>query len=216
MYVSDEMNNIISSKKTNINFDKLTESELLPVLSASLESETIFKTSTIFIDTACYTIIPVHVFSVEDYEPLLKFQHTDFDSNTQVLLTSEIHEQNILIVFSCSKAIYNALIAIYSKTDIQHALSTQFIDTSHNLFENTIKVIVSDAKLDIIAFKNQQLILVNTFEYSTNEDFLYHLVHVKEQLKFEDTQTQVEIKGKKTELELENLLTKYIHNIRFN
>ena len=66
----------------------------------------------------------------------------------------------------------------------------------------------------IIAAKNQKLLLFNTFDYKTEEDFIYYLLFVAEQLNLNPETLQVKLFGTiSKESNLYQVAYKYIRNV---
>ncbi|MFZ4581670.1 MAG: DUF3822 family protein [Paludibacter sp.] len=214
LYITDESNSLLSSKHGKINFAELSANELNDVLRAELETETSFATTEIIIETDCYTVIPQSLFNADDYASLLQFQHPTYNLNSDKLLTNEILNHKAIVLYSCSNKLYETIMSIYKDASIQHHLVT-YLKTDYNN-DCHLQVVNRNGKLDIIAYKNNNLQLAGTYEYKTDEDFLYQLTHVSEQLQLADSTYSVVISGKQIGAALETLLSKYIRNISVN
>ena len=65
-----------------------------------------------------------------------------------------------------------------------------------------------------MAIANQKLLLYNTFEYQTKEDFIYYLLFTAEQLQLNPEIFQLKLFGKiSKENELYQIAYKYIRNV---
>ena len=75
---------------------------------------------------------------------------------------------------------------------------------------------VSKSTLDIVVLESDQLLLCNTFSYTSKEDFVYYLLFVAEQLQLDVLEFPLYFTGKIT---LETALYKstylYIKNVYF-
>lgn len=84
-------------------------------------------------------------------------------------------------------------------------------DDKKNMFVN-----VDAAFLDIIVIDGKKLILNNTFEYETKEDFLYYILFVAEQLELETDEFPLYFTGNITPTSnLYQITSEYIKNIDF-
>ena len=73
---------------------------------------------------------------------------------------------------------------------------------------------VSDSHFEIVVVQNQQLLLFNTFDYKTPEDFIYYILFAAEQLQLNPEHFQLELLGKISESDkLYNIAYQYIRNV---
>ena len=72
---------------------------------------------------------------------------------------------------------------------------------------------IADSHFEIIVIQNQKLILYNSFEYQTSEDFLYYLLFTAEQLHLNPESMKLFFLGKCTESdELYKKAYQYVRN----
>ena len=79
----------------------------------------------------------------------------------------------------------NFLIDQFGGFDYKNAnsvLVARLLDASRNIDDKQVFVHVQDTHFEIVVVRNQQLLLYNSFEYSTPQDFLYYLLFTLEQL----------------------------------
>ena len=73
---------------------------------------------------------------------------------------------------------------------------------------------IQSANFQVIAVRNQKLLLFNTFDYKTEEDFIYYLLFVTEQLNLNPETIQVKLLGTiSKESNLYQIAYKYIRNV---
>jgi hypothetical protein len=213
LYITDDTNSLLSTKHGKINFAQLSVNELKEALRSELEVEAVCGIVEISIETDCFTLIPDSLFSAGDYAALLQFQHPTFSLSSDKLLTNELLNHKAILLYSCSNKLYEAVMSVYNEASVRHHLVPYFkVDY---MDEYQLHVVNRQGKLDIVAFKNNSVQLANTYEYSTDEDFLYHLTHVREQLQFADSSCSVILSGEAITMSLELLLSKHIRKIQF-
>ena len=72
---------------------------------------------------------------------------------------------------------------------------------------------IAKSHFEIVVFKNQQLLLYNTFKYQTKEDFIYYLLFVAEQLKLDAETFNLQLLGAVTKQDdLFSIAYKYVKN----
>ena len=75
---------------------------------------------------------------------------------------------------------------------------------------------VSDHNFEIIIVQNQKLLLYNSFDYNTPEDFIYYILFTAEQLQLDPNNFQLTLLGLINPLDsLYQICYKYIRNVAF-
>lgn len=115
--------------------------------------------------------------------------------------------------------INNFFIDQFGSFDYKHAnsiLVAKILEASKNNDTKKMVVHFNTGHFEIIVVQNQQLLLFNSFEYNTPEDFLYYLLFTAEQLNLNPENFPLEILGNLTEESpFYHLAYKYIRNISF-
>ena len=71
---------------------------------------------------------------------------------------------------------------------------------------------INNSKIDIILISDNQLVLINTFEYSTNEDIVYYVLFCFEQLNLNPENSPIVISGNFSESTYK-MIFKYIRHV---
>lgn len=97
----------------------------------------------------------------------------------------------------------------YSTVLVENLLNKHIGSNKIRFFVN-----VATKHFEIIVCKNKKLVLYNTFEYKTKEDFIYYMLFVVEQLKLDVETLPLVLLGKiNKESELYKITYKYIRNV---
>ncbi|AWH86095.1 DUF3822 domain-containing protein [Flavobacterium album] len=80
--------------------------------------------------------------------------------------------------------------------NVNSVLVAKLLDASKNIDEKQVYVHVQDSHFEIVVVRNQKLLLYNSFEYKTPEDFLYYLLFTMEQLFLNPETAKVSVLGK--------------------
>ena len=87
------------------------------------------------------------------------------------------------------------------------------LEFSKNKEEKLVFVHVQNEQFEIVVVKNQELLLFNSFQYTTPEDFIYYLLFTCEQLQLNPETVNVKLLGKCCEDDAVYKITyKYIRN----
>jgi hypothetical protein len=74
-------------------------------------------------------------------------------------------------------------------------LVARLLELSKNIDSKRVFVHFSKTKFEIVVVQNQKLILFNSFEYTTKEDFLYYLLFTAEQLNLNPETFKLQLLG---------------------
>lgn len=201
---------------------KITPFETLDRLKAVLESETELQkpfTSVLAIyQNELSNLVPQSLFDENNAADYLKFSSkilkTDFISHDIIATNSSI------MVYVPYVNINNYLFDIFGEFEYKHA-STIFIDCCLQKEKNS-----NDAKLyinieshyfEIVAIDKGKLLLYNSFEYTTKEDFIYFVLFTTEQLKLNPETVILKLSGNiEKEDDLYAIAYKYIRFVEFD
>jgi hypothetical protein len=112
--------------------------------------------------------------------------------------------------------INNFLLDQFESFDYKNSNSVlvkKIIEISKNIEEKQVFVHIQKEHFEIIVVKNQELLLFNSFQYATPEDFIYYLLFTCEQLQLNPETINVQLIGNCMESdELFKMTYKYIRN----
>lgn len=102
---------------------------------------------------------------------------------------------NVYLPFS---GINNFLIDKFGDFEYRHVSSilvSRLLDSSKNIEEKQVFAHFSDKRFDLVVVQNQKLLLFNTFDYRTKEDFIYYLLFAVEQLNLNPESFKLQLLG---------------------
>jgi hypothetical protein len=98
--------------------------------------------------------------------------------------------------------------------NINSILVSKLLDASRNIEDKQVFVHIQQNHFEIVVVQNQKLLLYNSFEYSTTEDFLYYLLFTMEQLFLNPETVKVWLLGAvDTDSPYFDIAYKYIRNV---
>ena len=143
--------------------------------------------------------IPAALFCEEKLSIYLQYNTKTFDSDTYAF--DYLQRYNIYNVYVPFTTINNVLLDIWPEFNYKNANSVlvqKILDLSKNKEHNLAFIHYQNNHFELVVVNNQKLILYNSFEHKTVEDFIYYLLFAFEQLK----------------LNPENIVTYFIGNIQ--
>ena len=206
----------------HLNFTKKnTPFEVLERLKATVSKEPslkeTFESVLLIYQNELSCLVPKAFFEEQNLADYLKFNSkilkTDFISFDELAINDSINVYVPLV------NINNFIFDTFGAFEYKH-LSTILIDTllqkTKSTKETKILVHVNKDVFELLAIKDGDLFLYNTYEYQTKEDFIYYILFCMEQLKLDPEQIKIELCGSITkDDEMYSILYKYVRHVEF-
>jgi hypothetical protein len=205
---------------TNYNYILFTrhvsvESELLRVFNEHPELKAGYDEIMVLHDNSFNTFVPNALFD-ENY-PGSYLQY-----NTRVF-EADFFAWDVLPVYTMTNVyvplmnVNNFLVEQFGTFDYKNTntiLVEKLLDASVNIEEKQVFVHVQEAHFEIVVVHNQKLLLYNSFEYASPEDFLYYLLFTMEQLNLNPETAKILLLGTIKETDpLYSLAYTYVRNV---
>ena len=129
------------------------------------------------------TLVPSPLFDENYLGSYLQYNTKVFE--TDFFAFDTISNYDINIVYIPYVNMNNFFIDKFGTFDYKHAnsiLVTKLLDASKNKEDKKMTVHFNEGHFEIIVIQNQKLLLFNSFEYATPEDFIYYILFTAEQL----------------------------------
>lgn len=191
--------------------------DLKSIFNKNKELNDTFNEVAVIYATSLYSLVPSYLFDASKTSEYLKFNAKILATDFIAFDTLENH--NITTVYIPFININNYLFDRFgdfsyyhsSSLLIEHLLSEEKSDASVKVYIN-----ITDHIFDFIAVKNGELIICNSYEFTTAEDFIYYILFCLEQLKLNPDTVDLYISGSiKKEEDTYKILYNYIRNITF-
>lgn len=161
------------------------------------------------------TFVPTALFDPNYPGSYLQYNTKVFD--TDFFAVDELDSYELNNVYVPMMNVNNFLIDQFGAFEYKNAnsvLVAKLLDASKNVDEKQVFVHFQDAHFEIVVVRNQKLLLYNSFEYKTPEDFLYFLLFTMEQLFLNPETAKVYLLGKIEENDSNfELAYAYIRNV---
>ena len=213
----------ISGKPTvlkNVHFDTFIKSSRIEDLFESVYknnpelSEKYDEVKVIHSNTLS-TFVPQPLFDEEFLASYLQYNAKVFETDFFTFDALDKYEMNNVYIPYVN--MNNFFIDKYGAFEYHHAnsiLVSKLLDVSKNNEDRKMFVHFSENHFEIIVIQNQKLLLFNSYEYKTPEDFIYYLLFSAEQLQLNPEYFKLELLGNITEFDAYyQLAYKYIRNI---
>ena len=217
--IFDSLRNRIENLQS-VTFDKiLTPSEIELKLIDLFENSPYFYKKfddiLVFHNNNLLTFVPNVLFDEAYMSSYLQYNTKVFESD--FFANDVVSNYEINTVYIPYVNINNFLIDRFGSFNYKHSftyLVKKVLDFSKNIDDTEIYVHIQDHNFQIIIAKNQQLILFNTFDYKTEEDFIYYLLFTAEQLNLNPETIKLKLFGNiSKDSNLFTIAYKYIRNV---
>lgn len=214
--VKNQVNNQVTQFKSfALDPYKTIEQQLDVFFDKEEALQTGFNDVLVLHDNNLNTFVPTALFDEAALGSYLQYNtkvfptdYFDFDSLTQQQM------ENIYVPYV---AFNNYFLDVFGSFNFQHintGLVQHFINKSANNNSVEFFVHVIDTHFEVVLLQNKKLLLFNSYEYQTQEDFIYYLLFVFEQLQLDPQKQPVKIVGNCTkESNLYQIAYKFIRNV---
>ncbi len=129
------------------------------------------------------TLVPGPLYESENASKHLYFSHPQ--QAGEVIMTDEILQLEARNIFSVPGACFETIQSWFRHVEMHHT-STSIIEylltTNRNKKDEIVTVNVHSTFMEIIVIKSRVLLMYNSFNYESPEEFVYYLLFVCEQL----------------------------------
>ncbi len=165
------------------------------------------------------TLVPAELYDNEQLESYLAFIKLD-NIAEYTISTDFIKEIDAYNIYALPKTIEKTVLSKFTNAKFVHQstsfIKSIFINNSNLLNNNKVFVNKSNNEFELCIFKQAKFKLYNSFQFKTDEDFLYYLLFAMKQFECEPAQTEIVLTGKIAEQSsIHQLLKKYIAIVSF-
>ncbi|EGV42032.2 DUF3822 family protein [Bizionia argentinensis JUB59] len=190
---------------------------LITAFKTEKELQTSFNNIQIIHENELATLVPDVLFQEENLADYLKFNskilRSDFIGFDKIDINKSV---NVYVPYvNINNYIYEKFGTFsykhFSTILIESILKKEKGETFTKMYAH-----IQSTHFEIIVVKNGELLLYNSFEYTTKEDFIYYVLFTAEHLKLNPDELILQFLGKVSESDdLYNIAYKYIRHIRF-
>ena len=207
--ICDKTNKPVSTKRIPAFLSTLSEEEIVQIIAKEPEMQQQYHEVRFVCESDFYTFVPTAVFKENDTDDMFHFIHEK--NKNAVVLHNVLTAWKMVNIFSIPVMLHNALLHFYPQSIIEHHLTYYLNDVIKHPANNRLYVWVANRKLDIVAFKNGTVELINRFGYQIPEDFIFHILNVFEQLSLDIENCKVQLYNAEQRNELLTMLRKYVN-----
>ncbi|WP_109438354.1 DUF3822 family protein [Aquimarina sp. AU119] len=176
-----------------------------------------FTTIEVIHQNDLYTIVPKPLFNETLLKDYLKFNVKVLDND--FITYDELDQHDLVTVYIPYTNINNFFFDTFGSFTYKHTntiLINTLLTKEKNSESITVFVNMNSIVFDLIVINKGHLILSNTFNYETKEDFLYYLMYTTEQLNLNPEEFKLVFLGDITKnSDFHNIAYKYIRNVGF-
>ncbi len=191
--------------------------ELKDEFSENNELQDSFKEVSVIYATNIYSLVPGSLFDETKASDYLKFNSKILGND--FIAHDILQNQGIVVVYVPFVNINNYLFDRFGGFQYYHAttiLLKLILNAEKHSRDDKVYVHVQDSTFDLIAIKDGNLQLCNSYSYKTPEDFIYYILFSLEQLKLNPDTVETVLCGSITKEDtLYEIIYRYIRNVAF-
>ena len=157
-----------------------------------------------------YVFVPAPIFNIQHIDDYFYFQHPK--DNRQIVLFNRVESWDAVNVFSVPAQLNEALSELFPDSVLTHQLS-YFLSEKIRPKEDGVYIWMRPKMFDAVVVDSKTLTLVNSFAYSTAEDFVFFVLSIFDRLKLDTETTAVKLYGNSNLNECKELIANYIKQI---
>lgn len=173
--------------------------------------------STLVLDRSPVITVPAEFFREDQCQAMLG-RATRLSEENQVL-NRYVENRKLHFIYSLPRELDSLVSGINGRTELLHAqeallsLADQVQASDHQ--RGFVLTEIQEQTMHILVIREDELLLLNSYELKMPEDFIYHSLNTMKQLDLDRTKVPVYLAGiVHTEHELYGLLGKYIRNTK--
>ncbi|MFC5195271.1 DUF3822 family protein [Bizionia hallyeonensis] len=218
--LNTESNTVVFLKEISTE-KRETPYKILDLLIDAFETEKALKTAfndiQVIHENELATLVPDELFQEENLADYLKFNSKILRSD--FISFDKIDRNNSVNVYVPYVNINNYIYEQFGAFSYKHfstVLIQQILEQEQAETDTKMYVHVQNTHFEIVVVKQGKLLLYNSFEYATKEDFIYYVLFTAEQLQLNPDSFILLFLGKVTDNDaLHSIAYKYIRHIRF-
>lgn len=177
-----------------------------------------FRQTNILIHTSRYTPVPFELYE-DDQTELLFYQNLP-KQNNEIILCNILSKSNIAILFSIDKLTHQLLSDHFPKARFFASISPtiEYLTLRSRKNGNShaeVFAILHQKSLDLLVYKNQKLVLVNSFKALNMNDKCYYLFNLWKQLGLDQQRDFLYLSDGMQQKEQGDFLKRFIQNVSF-
>jgi hypothetical protein len=204
--IYDDASSLVSTKRMEFSSSAPDSDEIAKLLNEAAQIN--YSHIRLIAESDNYSFVPITIFRAEDAQSLLNFvpkpDKIEWISYNTILAWSCVN------VFSLRPAVHNALKRLFPHAEIEHHLSYMLTDKVRLQTGNKLYIWIRAKALDVISLENGKLKLVNSYPYSSAEDFAYHTLNVIENLALDVDKCNVTLLNSEKREGVKEVLEKYV------
>lgn len=198
--VLDSIGNTILKQESIFFPDELNPYQILKKLKELFEENDITKNKfsdvTVIHRNSLFSIVPKALFNEKELVNYLKF-------NAKILANDHVVYDDIIAydmvnIYVPFVNINNYIFDLFGEFEFKHngtVLIQSLLNNTTNEKEPICYVNVLSNQIDVVVIENKKLILFNSFDFHSKEDFIYYILFVLEQLKLNTETVKLKLFG---------------------
>ncbi len=208
--ITDENEQVILQQMINVSSQKLKDIQFLEHFFEQPEFRVLSENVSIVFENSHYQLVPNELFRQEDVRDLYELE---FGKTEQITLIFNLLPQwGAHLVYSVEESLIDFLEKKYPDAEIEHHIF-KLLKKKVSRNETAVYAYVRKETVDILAVKDNTLLLANSFQTKTDEDICYFVLNAYEQLELDMKTVPLKLLSEESVSDkLDDMLKQYITN----
>lgn len=174
-----DTNRILASRSIELRLADLSEDEIVRFLAVEPEMQTSYEHMRWVYESDNYSLVPDVVFSPHEALDLLGF-HAGLAKNATVSY-NPLKDWSVVLIFEWPLALKKAL-QRFAVDHIEHHVAVFLSESVERSKSQEMHVAFRKERIDVFVQNRGKIEIMNTYEFRSSEDCVYHILNTFEQL----------------------------------
>lgn len=174
-----DTNRILASRSIELRLADLSEDEIVRFLAVEPEMQTSYEHMRWVYESDNYSLVPDVVFSPHEALDLLGF-HAGLAKNATVSY-NPLKDWSVVLIFEWPLALKKAL-QRFAVDHIEHHIAVFLSESVERSKSQEMHVAFRKERIDVFIQNRGNIEIMNTYEFRSSEDCVYHILNTFEQL----------------------------------
>lgn len=211
LLIYDELKRLLIAKKIPADLTSISYEDIIELLLEDVETILNIKKIRLIYESDTYAFVPASIFTTEHATDFLFFQ--DKLNKSDKISFNKLPNWGTVDVFAVPGVLIDAMAHLFPRLEIEHHLSWFLSEKIKSTGESCVQIWVRPKLMDVVVLTNGNIVLINSYDYSTPEDFTYFTLSIFQQLALNKEEYPVKLYNSDTCTELKQHLQKYLKSV---
>ncbi|MDD5184377.1 MAG: DUF3822 family protein [Paludibacter sp.] len=211
LLIYDELKKLLTAKTVPVDLTTIHYEDLIELLLDDVETILNIKKIRLIYESDTYAFVPASIFRAEHATDFLFFQ--DKLNKSDKISFNKLPNWDTVDIFTVPAVLNDAMAHLFPRLEIEHHLSWFLSGKIKSTGESSVQIWVRPKIMDVVVLNNGNIVLINSYDYSTPEDFTYFTLNIFQQLALNKEECPVKLYNSESCTEMKQHLQKYLKSV---